>query len=310
LAVAECLHALGGEGWTFEGIVAQRDNSRIHRVRRGSRTAAVKECLDRTSRAPDSEAASREYDALTAVADKSAARGDRSLAPRPLTLCRERAAYAMTWASGRTATEIVLAHSTPMDRAEELGEIAGGWLRRFHACMELSVRTNDFATRLDFISELARTIRDRDHSLTRAARVLIERASDAANVLMPASWIHGDMKSDNLLVDADGVTGLDVQLADENTVAYDLAPFLNHLRLLRWSPRGLLRRPHLEAMSDGFLRAYSPNSGEWQLPLMWLRSYLLFQMVANSAAGMSLRALAAKWPARKELASAIDWLDA
>ncbi len=179
----------------------------------------------------------------------------------------------------------------------------------FPRCMELSARTNDFATKVDFINHLARTTGDREQSLGRTARVLAERASEAAAVSMPASWIHGDMKSDNLLVDADGVTGLDVQLADENTVAYDLAPFLNHLRLLRWSARGLLRRPHLEAMSDGFLRAYSPNSGEWQLPLMWLRSYLLFQMVANSAAGMSLRALAAKWPARKELASAIDWLD-
>ena len=308
-AVAACLRALDGGAWTLEGIVAQRDNSRIHRARCGSRTAAIKECLTKTTHAPDNAAAEREFAALTAVAENATACGIEPLAPTPLILCREHAVYAMAWASGQTATDLVLAPTTDLELAEVLGGSAGGWLQRFHACKTLPARQNDFATRLIFVKQLARTEARRDSVLPRAANILVQCAENAAGVLMPASWVHGDMKSDNLLIDADRVTGLDVQMVDVNTVAYDLAPFLNHLYLLRWSPRGFLRQRQLDRMSAGFLQAYSPDSEKWALPLLWLRSYLLMQIVANSKKSASLRALAARWPARRELAIAIDALE-
>jgi hypothetical protein len=106
-------------------------------------------------------------------------------------------------------------------------------------------------------------------------------------------------------MDGSNVTGLDVQLVGENTVAHDLALFLNYLCLLRWSPRGLLQREKLEGMAVGFLRAYSPDSKRWTLPLLWLRTYLLFQVVARSTTSSRWHAWAARWPARRELASAI-----
>jgi hypothetical protein len=92
-------------------------------------------------------------------------------------------------------------------------------------------------------------------------------------------------------------------------VAYDIAPFLNHLCLLRWSPRGLWARQNLDRMAMRFLRAYSSDSEKWTLPLLWLRIYLLMQIVARTAKSTRLHALAAGWPARRELASAIDQLE-
>ena len=304
-AVDQCLRALGGDAWKIEVLVAERDNSRIHHARSGSRGVAIKECVSRVTREPDSVAAEGEFAALAMVAERTRELGVDPLAPMPLVLCREHAAYAMTWAPGRTATELVLAPSTNPKEAASLGEAAGDWLRRFHACKALPARPNEFLSHLEYVDHLAKEAGRQEPILTRAASILVEFASSAATQRMPASWIHGDMKSDNLLVDEGKVTGLDLQLSNENTVAYDLAPFLNHLRLLRWSPRGVGRGRQLDRMAEGFLRGYSPEMVDWALPLLWLRCYLLMQTVASSKRSSHWRALVARWPARRELARTI-----
>jgi aminoglycoside phosphotransferase (APT) family kinase protein len=255
---------------------------------------------------PDRAAAEREFTALTTLAEKTRESSVPPLAPLPLVLCREHAVYAMTWVPGRSATQMLLVPSTDLKRAEELGKLTGDWLRRFHACRALPARQSDFAARLNYVGQLVEAAGGQEPMLSRAAGVLVEFASAAAALSMPASWVHGDMKSDNLLVDGSNVTGLDVQLVDDNTVAYDLAPFLNYLCLLRWSPRGAWQRQKLDAMAKAFLTAYSPESANWKLPLLWLRTYLLMQIVAPSTYSSGWRAVASRWPARRELASAID----
>jgi Ser/Thr protein kinase RdoA (MazF antagonist) len=187
--------------------------------------------------------------------------------------------------------------------------VSGAWLRRFHALRALPERDNDFESKLELVDEFVESGGGRDPLLHRASERLAENAKAASAVRMPASWVHGDMKSDNLLVDGTQVTGLDVQLVDENTVAYDLAPFLNHLYLLRWTPRGVLHRRKLELMAEGFLGAYSPQTKRWELPITWLRVYLLLQIVAPLQHFLPLRALARRSAARLELARAIDSLE-
>ncbi len=308
-AVAESLRALWGEPWTVEGIVARRAKSRIFRARSASRAAAIKECLILESSLPDPVAAEREFTALTTLLERTSKSDVPPLAPTPLVLCREHAAYAMTWVSGRSATEAVLSPSTDLDRATRLGESAGDWLRRFHAFRPLPVQGNDFEAKVDYVNQIAEKVGNREPLLRRAAGVLVDRATDAAAQFMPASWLHGDMKSDNLLIDGDELTGLDVQMDIENTVAYDVAPFLNHLRLLRWSPRGLLQRRKLDRMAQAFLQAYSPDSKDWKLPLLWLRTYLLIQIAAPSAQTPALRTRMSRWPARIELGIVLDQME-
>ena len=219
-AVAASLGAMEGDAWTVEGIVARRAKSRIFLARSASRAAAIKECLIFETALPDRVAAEREFGALTTLLGRTSASGLRPLAPTPLVLCREHAAYAMTWISGRTATEAVLSSSADLGRATKLGESAGDWLRRFHSFRPLPVRRNDYEAKVDYVKQLAEKAGDREPLLRRAAGVLVDRASDAAAQSMPASWLHGDMKTDNLLVDGDDMTGLDVQRHIENTVAY------------------------------------------------------------------------------------------
>jgi aminoglycoside phosphotransferase (APT) family kinase protein len=311
-AVAACLRALralDAGSWVLESVVASRNNSRIHRARSETRIAAIKECFNHATGSPDCVAAEREYAALSILSTRTSGAGLPPLAPLPLTLCREHAAYAMGWVAGRTSTELVLQSSTDLKRAAKLGESAALWLRRFHATNSLPPRKNDFGDRLHHVDTFSRLGRGSLPLLRRTAAILADRAADASAQLLPASWLHGDFKSDNLLIDEDAVTGLDVQLAFENTVAYDLAPFLNHLSLLRWSPRGFLRRRKLERMAAAFLEAYSPEATQWTLSILWLRAYLLMQIVAPRSAQASLRARVARWAAYNELARAIQEME-
>ena len=125
-AVAECLGSLKGDACTYEDVVAVRNNSRIHRARWGSRTIAVKECFGGTQMRPNPAAAEREFTALTSLAESNSAPGAQSLAPLPLSLCREHAVYTMTWARGRPATEVILSR-TPRWTRRGMGKSAGHW---------------------------------------------------------------------------------------------------------------------------------------------------------------------------------------
>jgi aminoglycoside phosphotransferase (APT) family kinase protein len=306
-AVLACLERVGVGPCRDATLVARRDNSRVHRVACGSRVIAVKECL-RADGALDADAATREFDALTRLLDASTRASAPPLAPLPLALCPEHAAYAMTWAEGRCATDVILDRATTRAEAVAVGEAAGEWLRRFHMLQAGPARAHDFASRAAYLAGLADTV-PRDRLIRRAAAALARAAPAASAVQMPQSWVHGDMKSDNLIVAPPCATGLDFQLADRNSVVYDLAPFINHLALLKGSPRGALRRDNLAATGAAFLRIYSPDAARWELPMLWLRGYLLAQRVAAPESRGRLRAAAARWTAGRELARVLALLE-
>jgi aminoglycoside phosphotransferase (APT) family kinase protein len=307
-AIAACLEALREEPFALDRLVARRDNSRVIRARCGGRIIAIKECFRPKTLIPDPATAESEYKALDSVARMAQLTNQPAIAPLPLVLRREHGVYAMTWIEGRPATDLLLSGGTLPEQAGALGAGAGAWLRHLHAMHPLPPRPGDYQSKLEFVNRLTEAAGNDMSVIRRAASVLLERASNAAAVVLPASWIHGDMKSDNLLVDDNRVMGLDLQLVDENTVAYDLAPFLNHLHLLRWSRRGLWRHRNLKVMAAAFLRAYSADTQHWCLPIAWLRVYLLLQRVAPGRGIWSFQASARSWPARVELAGAIKEL--
>ena len=274
--VIECLHALDLPQDAWKGVVAKRLNSKVHRASDGIRDVAIKECL-LPSGEPDAASATGEFAALARFAE--ACPTERASAPRPLAVSVPFGTYAMGWIAGRSATTLLLS-ATDDATAAALGTAAGNWLRRFHEAHPLPPRGSDFVAKASYVSSL-RTPGGASPSLVdRAAAALERTARAAASIELPASWIHGDMKSDNVLVDGDRVAGIDLHLVDENTVVYDLAPFVNHLHLLAASPRGLMYGKALYRMADAFVDAYSPSASRWRLPIAWLRAYLLLQKVA------------------------------
>jgi aminoglycoside phosphotransferase (APT) family kinase protein len=309
IGVADCLAQLGGEACTYMGVVERRINSRIHKALWGVKPIAIKECFDETRQRPDPATAEREFAALTSLANLSPASGEPALAPLPLALCRERAVYAMTWSAGRPMTGVILTSATDAEHAGRLGAAAGRWLRRLHALHPLPPRRGDFEERISYVQGIRAENGGRDSLIQRATEALLGLATIAAAPAIPASWIHGDMKSDNLLVDGELITGLDVHLRHENTVVYDLAPFLNHLSLLRWTPRGLWQRKKLARVADQFLSAYAPDAAGWTASVAWLRSYLLVQMAVPSGHEGALQRLFQRRTIRSELARAVGDLE-
>lgn len=302
--VDACVAALGLRAADESAVISVRDNSRVSRVRAGDRLLAVKECRLHGTAVPDVVGAESEYDALVRLADAAAATGQSSPCPHPEVLCREHAAYAMSWVDGRTATGLAMALTCSTDDARAIGARAGGWLLGFHALHSLPDRTGDYVAKLVHAEDAAGRAGDAEPSLRIAAAALRDAADECARVCMPASWIHGDMKSDNILLGPTGTTGLDARLLDENTVAYDLVPFLNHARLLRWSSRGWWAARKLDALVEGFLGAYGGNRAAWKPALNWLRAYMLMQSLA-SAATPGWRSAISRAALRAELRRAI-----
>jgi Ser/Thr protein kinase RdoA (MazF antagonist) len=307
--VAACLATLGYDSSSWQGAVAHRDNSRVHRAHGETSDIAIKECFNPKTMEANPALAQQEFGALRRVVDRTIASG-MSLqvrVPVPLALCDEQATYAMSWMPGRSATEALLL-SDDGDGPLRIGAAAGSWLRRFHALHPLPQRPPDFQEKIETVREIGRRAAG-DPLIARTARALVARLDATLGVTMPASWIHGDMKSDNLLVEGESIAGLDLQIVDENVVAYDLAPFLNHLGLLRWSLKGATRGGVLVKAAEGFLRGYSLEAPAWSVPLAWLRAYLLMQMLERSLRARNLRARAAGWPVRAELRGVLATLE-
>lgn len=288
---ATCLAALGAQEVR---LVATRDNSRVFHARGPSGEWAVKRCVRGDDGEPDPAAARLEHDSLERVARASAASGTPRLAPIPAGLFEEEATLAMSWEPGLPMTRCLL-QSGPMT-ARGLGEAAGRWLRRFHGLRALPAGRSDFETKLTDLHQdfaLARGSAG-DPLLGRALRALEHGRGEAEAVELATSWIHGDFKSDNLMVGNSGeIMALDIQLRHENTVTHDLVSFLVHLDLLGWSPAGLMRRRRLAEAGLGLLQAYFDGNGNgWQRPLAWQRTENLLQRCLTT---WGARDMARRW---------------
>lgn len=283
-------------------LVAVRECSRIFRGESDAGELAIKQCLDPVSGLPDVMAATLEHQSLDRLLQASRALGARQLAPQPMRLLEQFAVYAMTWQAGVPLTQVLMSRGTS---AQACGRAAGKWLGEFHALRKLPERQCDFRSGLVVAERLRNPVRG-DRLMDQAARLLAHTVSRAESISMPSSWIHGDFKSDNLLW-ADGQTiALDILLRYENAVIYDLVPFLVHIDLLRWGPRGLLNWRRLTQASEAFLEAYGPSVSTWRLPIAWLRTQMLWQRACNLAvADDSLRGRVRRATVRRALSGAL-----
>lgn len=280
-AVSACAALLGDPQWRWEGVVARRHNSRVHRLAVGERTVAVKECFHARTERPDRDAAAQEFEALQTLFQHFT--NAVALAPAPLAWSADHAAFAMSWVPGRNATALVLAITSTTRTGATAGAAAGEWLRRFHSAGPPAHQPPDFSLQIELLQQRADP-RLRDDALFRRATRALSRAADAARgTAAPIAWTHGDMKSDNVIIDGHSAIGIDIQLVHCNQVTHDLAQFVNHARLLRWSLRGAVKGASLKAMEQAFLEAYGPDTVAWQLAIDWFRAYLLVHRIGPSS---------------------------
>jgi tRNA A-37 threonylcarbamoyl transferase component Bud32 len=232
--------------------------------------AAVKVCLNPKTACPDGRMARAEYDAL---ARTYAAMGDAECSvPRPYLVDERSGLLAREWIPGESMTARLFSLHCSLTTAEALVVRAGRWLRRFHDAGRLEPRTLNVDAALSQIDQLARTALATDAVFKAAIDCIAHTAPKIAIPLFERSWIHGDFKTDNLMVANDRIIGLDMHQHMENVVLYDLGPFLNQLELNLWRPLSWRWRHEHSSIARAFLSGYGlPGDPVTEVALNWVR---------------------------------------
>jgi Ser/Thr protein kinase RdoA (MazF antagonist) len=190
-------------------------------------------------------------------------------------------------------TDLLFSWRCTAAQAQQLVGRAGHWLKIFHSSHVLPRGYLDVDEKLAVTRHIERDRGVRDRVFRRAVTVLRTTARAAATMPLARSWLHGDFKSDNLMISGSRTVGIDIHLRHENAVVYDLAPFLNYIDLRLCHPSGWKLLHSRERLHAAFLRTYFAATPEdVALPLAWVRLYLLLAewYTAHSNAGSTFRA--------------------
>ncbi len=283
----------GSEECFVRGPSVVRNNSRLFYAECMAFPSpiAVKVCLKTHTRQADPDSAHRQYDALHRVSLAMGIDTEFS-APRPYLVQADDGLLAMEWVSGVSMTDLVFSWRCSLARARQLVARGGRWLKRFHASHALAPGRLDIEDKLAFVAEMESSGAISDRVFIRALRQLRESAKAAAAVTLSRSWIHGDFKTDNLIVSGARTMGIDIQLRHEGPVIYDLAPFLNHLELRLCHPGGWRLFDSQALLHETFLANYLEGRNDAIAgPLTWIRLYMILAQwhTARTHSGSWLR---------------------
>lgn len=291
----------GGARVTLDGPLSVRDYSLIYRARIDSDVpfaAALKQCIDPRRGTPAPDEAQRQFAALVRVSKalSSCSQADpRYRVPRPLEPLPEFAAYAMTWVDGIALTHRMRGLAAPFNAAGWL-EATGAWLRNFHRAGPWRRERASLAQPIDVIGQLESSPLTAQPAFALALRTLRQAIPRLEGIDVDVSWLHGDCKADNFIIADDGICGIDISLAHQNAVEYDLGQFLNHLELLLAGPRFIHLRGQRARLEDALRRGYrDAGTAVCDAYLDWLRLVFAVTYWHNETegrdAGLRLRAL-------------------
>jgi len=236
---------------------------------------ALKICVHSRTTLPDLDAAKQQYSTLEKVI-RVLPSDSRYRVPRPYLLMEPEGALLTEWISGKNLSDMLLIFVRGTHRAEELMQQSAAWLRIFHDSRQLQPGTLDTNAKLGVIDNLLKHCVIKDKLLSAGYSCLTALADSASDIKLPRSWLHGDFKSDNLIVSDAHVYGIDIQARYENVVVYDLASFLNHIELSLNCLRYPLLSLYQQRLYRAFLDQYIGSTHiDIELPLLWVRLYLL-----------------------------------
>lgn len=272
------LSRLGDVGQcVVRGPVYERANSRVFHAECAAlpSPAAIKWCLQPRTLLIDGESASCQFEALRRVSEVMQA-DEHYTVPRAYLLDRDHGLLAIEWIGGITMTAALCSWRCSGVDAHGLMVKAGNWLRRFHRAHPLDDGALDIPDRLRNMFEYDGFALAHVRVFAEAMAELRRSAAAAASVNLERSWIHGDFKTDNLIISAQRIVGIDMQIRNENAVVYDMAPFLNHLELALYHPRTWRLAPVRRRLIAAFIDTYTEGESErLLLPLTWVRLYMM-----------------------------------
>ena len=282
-------HALqqrwGGQtaDYMITGPLQKRLYSHIYKIAstRLPHPLAAKFCLHADTGQADGAIAAEQFHALQKVAQALQISGHGI--SQPIGLDETIGLLLMEWVEAPTLTQLMRWNTPAATQCRAL-ERAGYWLAHFHQAGPLTTGSFDWQETQHEAREMARNLLD-DDLFESAAHTLLITSVQLPKLQVQRSWVHGDCKTDNLLIAADCVTGIDVALRNINAVEYDIAQFLNHLTLLTHAPQLFLwlralwpGHIRLEEFEQEFLRGYRKQQPQVNdFALCWLR---LFQLLS------------------------------
>ena len=192
---------------------------------------------------------------------------------RPFGLIEDHALVVAEWIDGPPLSSW-LRHASRTE-ARQAVRRAGIWLARLQRASGLIRRPMDVGLGLERLDETMDGASRRTWfaGVFRAAYLLHMTAGKLANDGVLWSPSHGDFKPVNLIVRAGRVFGIDLDLTGMAPTVHDVGHFLNHLRLLCYSPRGLRLVAQMPMLETAFCEGYTVE-GALELPpriLAWER---------------------------------------
>ena len=296
------------------GPLFERSNSKVFLVRHPGLPgpAAVKLCLRPYTSIPDGSFAREQFDTLHRTRAAMAGNADFSV-PDPYFLDEEHGVLGMEWIAGTEMTAAIFAIRGTVSAAEQLLCRAGQWLRHFHTAGRVSQRCLDTGHRLGQLQfDAGTSALAGDPVYARAVRQARKMASDVGSVLLDSSWIHGDFKTDNLLVSGGRTVGLDINARFENTLFHDIAPFLNHLDIKLLRPAAWRFVGRRNQLVEAFLAGYGLDRGDAIMrALCWARMVSMLTVWESVAERQRSRlpAMATQWLFRRATSRLIDDLE-
>jgi Ser/Thr protein kinase RdoA (MazF antagonist) len=204
------------------------------------------------------DAARTYYDALKQLV---ALNGDDRVfgAVRPLGLIEDRGIVVAEWIDGQPLS-LWLSRASREDVVQAL-QRAGAWLARLQRASGVAYRPMDIAEELERLDQSMDPVLQGSGSaqIFRAAFLVHATAAKLAGEQVLWSQLHGDFKPANLIVRERQLYAIDVDLISMAPTVHDVAHFLNHLRLLCYSPYGLRLAMRVSALEAAFCEGYASD---------------------------------------------------
>ena len=172
----------------------------------------------------------------------------------------------------------------PLDSSatREACRSAGIWLRKLHESGDSGTQRGvlGVADKLAYLASTYGGVLGADAETRKAWELLAQEAARAEMVAVRWVRLHGDFKPENMLCDGTKYVGLDIDWRNVGAAVYDLAPFLNHLRLVgrvmgRVRANGLCELAEAEFMAGygGSVPVYALRWAQLYFALCYLGSH-------------------------------------
>ena len=154
---------------------------------------------------------------------------------------------------------------------------AGALLRKLHeACPNsISFRPLDAPSKLKHLDEAYGEQLLAAPSMFDAFTQLRDGASRIARTKVAWAWSHGDFKPENVLYDGRKIVVFDTKLSTNGDCVYDIASFLNHVRLGGRTPGGWKVSRDYQQIEAEFLSGYGTLGLPQIAVLRWAQLYFM-----------------------------------